>query len=209
MKQKLDFKKEYKDLYLPAATPVIIDVPPIQYFMVDGVGAPEGACYHEAMQILYSLSYTIKMSKMAGNTPENYRDFVVPPLEGLWDCAAEGFDPDRRRWKWTSMLRQPDFVTPAILEWACTEVRKKKPELDVSKARLALYKEGLCVQIMHIGPYSAEQRSIDKVMAFIRENGLVDQCGTERKHHEIYISDPRKTNPETLKTVLRHPVSRK
>ena len=184
-----------------------IEVPPIQYFMVDGKGAPESADYQEAMQILYSLSYTIKMSKMGGRTPENYRDFVVPPLEGLWDCGADGFAPDRNSWKWTSMLRQPDFVTPAVLEWACKEVQKKKPELNVGKARLEVYREGLCVQIMHIGPYSAEQESIDKLTAFIQKNGFVDQCGTERKHHEIYISDPRKANPAALKTVLRHPIS--
>ena len=208
MQDKIDFKKQYKDLYMPKATPSLIEVPLISYLMVDGSGAPEGESYQEALELLYSIAYTIKMSKMGGTQPEGYIDYVVPPLEGLWDCAAEGFDPDRTKWTWTSLLRQPDFVTQDVFAWACGELKKKKPELNLERIRLEPYDEGLCVQIMHMGPYSEEQASIDKLTAFIQENGLKDACGLHRRHHEIYLSDPRRTAPEKLKTVLRHPVIR-
>lgn len=205
---KLDFKKEYKDLYLPKQKPALVEVPPMRFLMVDGTGAPEDAAYQEAVQLLYSLAFTIKMSKMSGNQPEGYVEYVVPPLEGLWDCDAEGFQPDRHQWKWKSLLRQPDFVTDQVFAWACDEARKKKPGLDVGKVRLETYDEGLCVQLLHVGPYSEEQRSIDLLTAYIKEQGLVDQCGTRRWHHELYLGDPRRTAPERLKTVLRHPVAR-
>lgn len=208
MQDKIDFKKQYKNLYMPKATPSLIEVPLISYLMVDGSGAPEGKSYQEALELLYSLAYTIKMSKMSGTQPEGYIDYVIPPLEGLWDCAAEGFDPDRTKWAWTSLIRQPDFVTQDVFAWACGELKKKKPELNLERIRLETYDEGLCVQIMHMGPYSEEQASIDKLTAFIQENGLKDACGPQRRHHEIYLSDPRRTASEKLKTVLRHPVIR-
>lgn len=209
MPDKLDFKKEYKDLYFPKAEPMLITVPPIPFLMVNGTGDPQGESYQSAMQILYSLTFTVKMSKMSGKTPAGYVDYVLPPLEGLWDCSAKGFDPDRSKWVWTSMIRLPGFVTQEVLAWAVREVSAKKPELDFSRARLQVYDEGLCVQIMHTGPYSTEQESIDKIARFIENNHLQDACGTERSHHEIYMSDPRKCAPERLKTVLRHPVIRK
>lgn len=210
MSDKLDFKKEYKDLYLPKDEPAEIEVPAIKFIMVDGAGDPNGEEYQQAIELLYALSFTIKMSKMSGSQPQGYFEYVVPPLEGLWDCGAVGFDPDHRdRWCWTSMIRQPDFVTDAVFRWAVEQVAKKKPGLDVSKARLSIYDEKLCVQIMHIGPFRTEQNSIDKMKTFINENNLIDECGTDRRHHEIYLSDPRKTKPEKLKTVLRHPVKRK
>ncbi len=208
MQDKLDFKKQYKDLYIPKAVPSLVEVPPILYLMADGNGAPEGESYQEALELLYSISYTIKMSKMSGNQPEGYVEYVVPPLEGLWDCTVEGFDPNREQWTWTSLIRQPDFVTQDVFLWACGELKKKKPELNLERVRLETYHEGLCVQIMHIGPYCEEQASIDKLSDFIRENGLKDVCSTQRRHHEIYLSDPRRTAPEKLKTVLRHPVIR-
>ena len=208
MGEKLDFKKKYRDLYLPGKGPALIQVPPIQFIMVDGVGDPNGEEYHQAMELLYALTFTIKMSKMGGNAPEGYIEYVVPPLEGLWDCGVAGFDLDNRdKWCWTSMIRQPDFVTDEVFAWACKQVAKKKPGLDVAKARFELYDEKLCVQIMHLGPYSTEPQSIDKLAAFVAENRLTDACGTDRRHHEIYLSDPRRTKPEKLRTVLRHPVT--
>lgn len=207
---KLDFKKKYKDLYLPKDEPVLIQVPEMSFIMVTGEGAPESESYQNAVQILYSLTYTIKMSKMSGSQPEGYIDYVVPPLEGLWDsAAATGYDPNRDQWRWTSMIRQPDFVTQRVFEWACEQAAKKKPDLDFHRAQLMTYDEGLCVQMMHTGPYSTERASINRMQQFIEANGLIDCCGTERKHHEIYLKDPRKTAPEKLKTVLRHPVSKK
>ncbi|MFD1178500.1 GyrI-like domain-containing protein [Paenibacillus puldeungensis] len=207
---KLDFKKKYKDLYLPKGEPELIQVPKMNFIVVAGEGAPESESYQNAVQILYSLTYTIKMSKMSGSQPEGYIEYVVPPLEGLWDSAAGvGYDPNRDQWRWTSMIRQPDFVTQSVFEWACKQAAKKKPELDFNRARLTTYDEGLCVQMMHTGPYSRELGSIDRMQQFIAENGLIDCCGTDRKHHEVYLKDPRKTAPEKLKTVLRHPVSKK
>lgn len=206
MPDKLDFKKEYKDLYFPKAEPMLLTVPPIPYIMVDGIGDPGSESYQSAMQILYSLAFTIKMSKMGGKTPAGYVDYVVPPLEGLWDCSAKGFDPDRSKWVWTSIIRQPDFVTQAVFDGAVREASQKKPALDFSRARLQVYDEGVCVQVMHTGPYSTEQESIDKITRYIEGHHLQDACGTERRHHEIYMSDPRKSAPERLKTVLRHPV---
>ncbi len=204
-----DFKKEYKDLYLPATHPSLLTVPPIPFFMIDGTGAPADTAYTNAVEALYALTYTIKMSKMSGQQPAGYIDYVVPPLEGLWDSGTVGLDADRSKWQWTSMIRQPDFVTDAVFRWALDAAAKKKPEVDFSRVRFATYDEGLCVQMMHIGPFSTEQATIDAISAFIAQNGLVDDCGigfTARRHHEIYLGDPRRLAPEKLKTVLRHPV---
>ena len=205
---KLDYKKAFPDLYMPGKTPVYIEVPPIPFIMVDGRGAPEGTDYQEALQVLYALSFTIKMSKLSGSAPEGYRDYVVPPLEGLWDGIAGGILPDRTTWSWTSLIRQPDFVTPAVFHWACGEVERKKPGLAVSRARLEVYAEGPCVQVLHVGPYNTEQESLDKLAACITEKGLADGCCPARRHHEIYLGDPRRTAPDRLRTVLRHPVIR-
>jgi hypothetical protein len=205
--EKLDFKKEDRDLYLPKGKPAFIHVPAIPFIMADGRGDPNGQEYRDAVGLLYALSFTIKMSRMGGNQPKGYFDYVVPPLEGLWDCGTVGFDPEHRdSWRWTSMIRQPDFVTQEVFQWACEQAEKKKPELDFTKARLEIYDEGACVQMMHLGPYSTESASIEQMEQFMKENQLIDDCGEERRHHEIYCSDPRKTAPERLKTVLRHPV---
>lgn len=210
MMEKLDYKKEYQDLYLPKGKPVFIEVPAINFIMVDGCGDPNGEEYHNAVGILYALSYTIKMSKMGAHRPEGYFEYVVPPLEGLWECGCDGFDADHRDvWSWTSMIRQPDFVTPEVFAWACAQAAKKKPELDFTKARLETYDEGACVQIMHIGPFSTESESVAQIDRFISENGYADDCGGKRRHHEIYLLDPRKCAPERMKTVLRHPVIKK
>ena len=178
MKEKLDFKKLYKDLYLPKAKPMLITVPPICFMMTDGCGAPEG-----------------------------YVEYVMPPLEGLWEGAGQGINSDRQGWKWTSLLRQPDFVTEEVFRWAQTEVRAKKPEINAERVRLAVYDEGVCVQMLHVGPYAQEPETLAAMAEFIEKQGLRDDCGGQRRHHEIYLGDPRRTAPDKLKTVLRHPVT--
>lgn len=209
MPAKMDYKKEYRDLYFPKNKPAFLKVPPILFIMADGHGDPNGAEYQNAVGALYALSFTIKMSKMSGNQPKGYFEYVVPPLEGLWDCDDGPFDLNRRdAWCWTSMIRQPEFVTREVFEAALGQASKKKADLDFSEVRFGVYEEGPCVQVMHVGPYCTESNSIEKMEAFMRENDLLDDCGGERRHHEIYLSDPRKTTPEKLKTVLRHPVRR-
>lgn len=199
---KMDYKKEYKDLYMPKQKPGRITVPEIAFIMVDGEGAPEGDCYQNAISALYALSFGIKMRKMSGDLPEGYFEYVVPPLEGLW----WGVSDNRDDWHWTSMIRQPEFVTPALYEAVLAESRQKKPEIDFSSVRFQTFDEGDCVQIMHIGPYADEARSFDQLAAFMEAEGLTRRSGWEQKHHEIYLSDPRRAKPERLKTVLRIPI---
>lgn len=209
MMDELDFIREYPALYAPETHPMQIVVPPIRYFMVDGEGDPQGQSYQEAIQLLYTLSFMVKMSKRTGTQLPGYQEYVTPPPEGLWDLNKSGFDPDRSKWKWTLLIRQPEFVTEEIFLWAREEAKKEKPTLCWDRIRLSVYEEGLCVQVMHLGPYTEEQASIDKLLAYEEENDLLDDCGSLRRHHEIYLSDPRSTAPERLKTVLRHPVVKK
>lgn len=211
--EKLDYKKEYKDLYQPAAKPSLIDVPEMSFFAVDGAGDPNTSpAYAEALEILYGLSFTVKMSKMNGTQPDGYFEYVVPPLEGLWFADGVSFDglnvSDKDKFKWVSMIRQPEFVTEEVFGWAKDLLAKKKPQLDLSKARFMTLTEGLCVQIMHKGPYDSEPESIMKMKRFAEENGLTEDFSAERLHHEIYLSDPRKCAPERLRTVIRHPVAK-
>lgn len=206
---KFDYKKEYKDLYQPSAKPSVTDVPEMIFIAVDGKGDPN-TCeeYKAAMELLYGLSFTIKMSKLNGTQPEGYFEYVVPPLEGLWRQEnTYGIDYSRKAdFIWTSMIRQPEFVTPRVFEAAKAALAKKKPHLDVSKARLMKLTEGLCVQIMHKGPYDSEPESIEKLTRFAAENGYEQDFSESRLHHEIYLSDPRKCAPERLRTVIRHPI---
>lgn len=208
MPEKLDYKKEYPDLYLPKAKPMLIDVPPICFIMISGKGAPGGEAYTRAMQALYSLSFTIKMSKMGKNPLEGYFEYVVPPLEGLWYGEPGWLDGDREKWQWISMIRQPEFVTQDVFCWALEECRRKKPDVDCTAARLETLREGLCVQMMHKGPYSKEAETIKQLEQYMEENHLKNSTGKKRKHHEIYLSDPRRIAPERLRTVLRLPVER-
>jgi hypothetical protein len=206
-----DFKKEYKDLYLPKAQPGIINVPEMIFIMVDGKGNPNTCtAYKNALEVLYGLSYAIKMSKMSGNQPKDYFEYVVPPLEGLWwgeDGYFNGTDlADKDKLYWTSMIRQPDFVTQEVFEEAKRVLGKKKPEIDLSFARLVSFNEGLCAQIMHMGSYDDEPATIEALAGFITETGYKNDISEVRKHHEIYLSDPRKVVPEKLKTVIRHPI---
>ncbi len=214
---KIDFKKTNKELYAPSKKePTVIDIPTLNYIMVDGNGNPNDSDgeYPLAVELLYALSYTIKMSnKKNFIEDDNVYDYVVPPLEGLWwlnDQSDMDFT-QKQKYCWTSMI-QPEFVTEQLLEQAKSEILRKKPSLDVSKARLESYTEGLCVQMMHIGPYDAEPATIAKINTYMKENHLFNDFGTllpngkTRRHHEVYLSDPRKANPSTMQTILRHPV---
>ena len=213
----IDFKKTEKALYQPPTTPSIIDVPAMTFLMVDGSGNPNtSAQYSNALEILYGLSYSIKMSKMSNASkggvtqPEGYYEYVVPPLEGLWWLRGGGdnFAVDKDRYCWTSMIRQPEFVTPEVFEFFKMILAKKKPKLDLSLARLETFTEGLCVQAMHIGPYDDEPATIAAMERYVAENGYAKDVGGTRRHHEIYLADPRKTAPEKLRTVIRVPVRR-
>lgn len=208
-----DYKKAYKELYQPKTKPAVVDVPEMVFIAVDGMGDPNTSEeYRQAMEILYGLSFTIKMSKMNGTQPDGYFEYVVPPLEGLWyldDAAFDGVDiSDKSRFKWISMIRQPEFVTQDVFEKAKLTLQKKKPALDLSKARWMKLTEGLCVQIMHKGTYDDEPVSIGKMRDHIEEQGYREDFSETRMHHEIYLSDPRKCAPENLRTVIRHPVKK-
>lgn len=223
---KVDFKKKYKDLYLPKGEPMLITVPSINFIMIDGKGNPnnEDGEYKKAVELLYALSYTIKMSTKNGFFPVGYYDYVVPPLEGLWwliqsnsftsnnNISSDFTQKDN--YCWTSMIRQPEFVTNDLFIWAQSEVIKKKPDLDVTKARLQTLSEGLSVQMMHHGPYDKEPESIKIMDDYITHHELITDIGNTsedgsiRRHHEIYLGDPRKIAPERLRTVLRIPVKR-
>jgi hypothetical protein len=216
MPEKLDYKKEYKDLYLPKSVPMIIDVPIMKYIMIDGKGDPndESGEYAKAVELLYGLSYTIKMSSKSGNEPPNYFEYVVPPLEGLWWTEEDRkFDTNQKdKLIWTSMIRQPEFVTSEVFKWAIGELKKKKSNLDTSKARLQEFTEGTCVQMMHMGPYDTEAVTVKAIDDFAASNGYINAISTKSiegiilRHHEIYLSDPRKVAPEKMKTVVRHPI---
>jgi hypothetical protein len=205
----VDFKKSEKELYQPATTPSIIDVPAMKFLAVDGEGDPNTSPdFDAAIELLYGLSYTIKMGHKAD------LEYVVPPLEGFWDFDSDDFRgggaaiPDKSKFRWTMIIRQPDFVSAEILQAAKDSLAKRKPGVDVSKVRLQTITEGLCVQVMHIGPYDAEPATVAIMDEFAKTNGYVidiDSKGT-RRHHEIYLSDPRKVAPEKMKTVLRHPI---
>lgn len=208
---KIDYKKEYKDLYQPTAKPSIIDIPEMLFITVEGTGNPNtSASYQEALEILYGLSFTIKMSKMNGTQPEGYFEYVVPPLEGLWYVEETAFDginvTDKNKFCWISMIRQPEFVTEAVFEKARETLAKKKPKLNISRAKFVHMTEGLCVQAMHKGPYDDELETIEKMKRFVKENGYAEDFSDTRYHHEIYLSDPRRCAPQRLKTVIRHPV---
>ena len=181
-----DFKKEYKDLYLPKTKPELIDVPPMSFIAVAGTGNPneENGSYAGAMGLLYAFSYTIKMSKMGAWQPDGYFDYTVPPLEGLWWTSDEAFDGQRILEKdalsWISLIRQPDFVTPEVFAWAAEQVAAKKPELDLRRARLVRFAEGPCAQIMHKGPYDDEPATIAQMEEFVTASRWSTTSRTQR-----------------------------
>lgn len=199
---KIDFKKELKHLYQPPSKKFeVVDVPPMNFLMVDGHGDPNTAQeYKDAVEALYAVAYALKFRSKR----EKGMDYVVPPLEGLWwvENMEEFSTEDKSAWSWTMMVMQPEWITQEMFEAALEQVEKKKNLLALSKLRLESYHEGLAVQILHIGSYDDEGPTIARMHAFIDENGY-EPAG---KHHEIYLSDPRKVAPEKLKTVLRQPV---
>jgi len=204
-----DFKKEYKEFYLPKNRPEIITVPTMRFLAVRGSGDPneQGGSYKQAVSVLYTLSYTLKMSYKTDRRIEGFFEYVVPPLEGFWsqNGGQEISYEDKGSFDWISVIRVPDFVAQADLEWAMSEAERKK-KLDCSGAELLELKEGLCVQMMHLGPYDSEPASLALMDAFIKERGYENDFTGARLHHEIYLSDPNRTAPEKLKTVLRHPI---
>ena len=208
---RIDYKKTEKHLYLPKI-PAIVDVPEMVFFAVDGAGDPNtSAEYTGAMELLYGLSFTVKMSRMGGEAPEGYFDYVVPPLEGLWWTEEPGFDGrpprDKADFRWTSLIRQPDFVTEEVFSWAKEKLARKKPELDVGRVRLLRWREGLCAHVLHAGPYDEEPASLDRLEAFAASEGYRPDHSEVRRHHEIYLSNPKRTAAARLKTVLRMPVA--
>jgi hypothetical protein len=207
-----DFKKEYKEFYLPSAKPVIVTVPKANYIAVRGKGDPndEGGAYQHAIGVLYAVAYTLKMSYKTDHRIDGFYDYVVPPLEGFW--WQEGIDgieySDKSTFCWISVIRLPDFITQADFDWA-VETASKKKKIDCSSTEFLTIDEGLCVQIMHIGPYDNEPASVALMDRFLEENGYENDLSVTRLHHEIYLSDARKVAPENWKTVIRHPIKKK
>lgn len=204
-----DYKKEYKEFYLPPRTPGIVEIPAMNFIAVRGQGDPNepDGPYQDALRTLYAVAYTLKMSSRGGRAIPGYFPYVVPPLEGLWRQAGGGAIDYARKadFQWTAMIRLPDFVTEEDFAWALREAREKKG-LDLSPAVFLPYREGLCVQCMHLGPYDSEPATIAVMDAFALDQGYVTDLAGERLHHEIYLSDPRRTAPEKLRTVVRHPI---
>lgn len=206
-----DFKKEHRELYLPKNKPEIVTVPSANYIAVRGQGNPneEGGAYQRALSVLYAVAYTIKMSYKGTHKIDGFFEYVVPPLEGFWwQDNIEGVDySDKSSFNWISVLRLPDFVQKTDFDWAVQEATQKK-KIDCSTAEYLTVNEGLCVQIMHIGTYDDEPASVEKMDRYLLENGYCNDITKNRLHHEIYLSDPRKTEPEKWKTIIRHPIKK-
>lgn len=207
-----DFKKEYKEFYLPKCRPEIVNVPRMNYVAVRGKGDPneEGGAYKKAIGILYAVAYTLKMSYKTDYKIDGFFEYVVPPLEGFWwQDGRCGVDYSRKEdFNWISAIRLPDFIMKKNFDWAVeTAVRKKK--LDCSAAEYLTVEEGICVQVMHTGSYDGEPATIALMDSFLAQNGYENDFDGKRLHHEIYLSDPRKTAADKLKTVIRHPVRKK
>lgn len=206
-----DYKKEYKEFYMPKKKPAIVTLPSMNYLAVRGQGDPnqEGGEYKESIALLYPLAFTIKMSKKGDHQIEGYFDYVVPPLEGLWwQEGTDGVDySHKENFNFISMIRLPDFVTEEDFQWAVAEATKKK-NTDFSKVEFFTYREGLCVQCMHIGPYDDEPATVELMHSYMTAQGYGLDITDHRLHHEIYLSDVRRVAPERLKTVIRHPIKK-
>ena len=205
-----DFKKEYKEFYMPKNKPSIVTVPKANYIAVRGKGNPNEAdgAYQKAIGVLYSVAYTLKMSYKTDYKIKGFFEYVVPPLEGFW--WQDGIDgsidyTNKSAFNWISVIRLPDFVTKKDFAWA-VETAAKKKKMDCSSAEFITVEEGLCVQIMHIGAYDDEPATVAIMDKFLAENGYENNFSEVRLHHEIYLSDARKVSPEKLKTVIRHPI---
>lgn len=204
-----DYKKEYKEFYMPKNQPEIVTVPSMNYLAVRGKGNPntEDGDYQLAIEILYALAYTLKMSYKTSYKIEGFFQYVVPPLEGFWwQAGVDGIDYNNKdTFQWISVIRLPDFITRTDFEWAVQTAREKKG-LDCSVAEFMTVEEGLCVQMMHLGPFDTEPASIARMDAYLQEQGYENDFGEGRFHHEIYLSDARRVAPEKWKTVIRHPI---
>ena len=203
-----DFKKEYKELYLPATKPAVVKVPEMNFLAVRGKGNPneEGGEYKQALEQLYGIAYTLKMSYKGDYRIDGFFEYVVPPLEGLWWGEEGEIDyAHKEGFCFISMIRLPDFVTEKDVDWAKDEAARKK-KMDFSRVEFFRYDEGLCVQCMHIGPYDAEPATIRAMVDYAESQGYGIAVDGHRRHHEIYLGDPRKTAPDNLKTVLRYPI---
>lgn len=205
-----DFKKEYRKFYMPAGRPEIVTVPKANYIAVRGKGNPneEDGAYQKAIGVLYAVAYTLKMSYRTDYRIEGFYEYVVPPLEGFWwQEGVEGIDySDKSTFCWISVIRLPDFVTEKDFDWAVESATKKK-KIDCSSAEFLAMDEGLCVQMMHTGPFDDEPASVELMDKFISENGYRNDFSATRMHHEIYLTDARKVAPEKWKTVIRHPIA--
>ena len=206
-----DFKKEYKEFYMPKSKPAIVTVPKANYIAVRGKGNPneEDGAYQKAISVLYAIAYTLKMSYKTDYKINGFFEYVVPPLEGFWwQEDINGIDyGNKDSFNWISVLRLPDFISRENFDWAVNTAAKKK-KLDCSSAEFLTIDEGLCVQIMHIGPFDDEPESVAKMDAYLSENGYENDLSDTRLHHEIYMSDARKVAPEKWKTAIRHPIKK-
>lgn len=207
-----DFRKEYKEFYMSKRVPEIVTVPKANYIAVRGMGDPnqEGGAYQSAVSILYAVAYTLKMSYKTDYRIEGFFEYVVPPLEGFWwQEGVDGIDyGDKSTFHWISVIRLPEFVTKKDFDWAVEEAARKK-KLDCSLAEFLTIEEGLCVQIMHIGPFDHEPSTVALMDQYIAENGYANDMNENRLHHEIYLSDARKAAPEKWKTIIRHPIRKR
>lgn len=204
-----DFKKEYKEFYMPKNKPEIVTVPKANYIAVRGSGDPNevNGAYQQAIGVLYAVAYTLKMSYKTDHQIAGFFEYVVPPLEGFWwQDGKDGIDyANKSAFRWISVIRLPDFVTREDIVWA-VETAAKKKKLDCSSAEFLTIEEGLCVQMMHLGPFDEEPASVALMDAYLAQNGYVNDLNEKRSHHEIYLSDARKVAPEKWKTVIRHPI---
>lgn len=206
-----DFKKEYKEFYLPKKKPSIVKIPKMNYLAVRGQGDPndpEGE-YIKSIQLLYGIAYTLKMSYKSDYKIEGFFEYVVPPLEGFWwQDDVVGVDyTNKSAFNWISVIRLPDFISKADFDWAIETATKKK-KIDCSSAEYLTIDEGLCVQIMHIGSFDNEPATVALMDTYIEQNGYLNDINKDRLHHEIYMSDARKVAPDKWKTVIRHPIKK-
>ena len=206
-----DFKKEYKEFYLPKNKPSIIKIPKMNYLAIRGVGNPneENGEYQNSIGLLYAIAYTIKMSYKGPHKIDGFFEYVAPPLEGFWwQDGVNGVDYNHKEnFKFISLIRLPDFVTKNDFDWATHEATKKRKQ-DFKKVEFLTYDEGLCVQCLHLGPYDNEPETVNSMHKYMEENGYELDITDKRYHHEIYLSDPRKCNVDRLKTVIRHPIKK-
>ena len=206
-----DFKKEYKGLYMPKNKPEIVNVSKANYIAVRGKGDPneEGGAYQQAIRVLYAVAYTLKMSYKTDYKIQGFVEYVVPPLEGFWwQDDVDGVDYSYKgAFNWISVIRLPDFVSKVDFDWAVATATKKK-KLDCSSAEFVTVEEGLCVQIMHSGPFDGEPTTVALMDAYLEQNGYTKDFSNDRLHHEIYMSDARKVAPEKWKTIIRHPIKK-